>query len=273
MDSANKRLIAIYGLRDWQGTIRYVGKSVAPDRRFMSHRRKYVWVEDWVLIEWANEENWEDRERHWIAYYREVGNLENVLDGGMGRNEFRHKEETKEKIRASFTPERRAEISLSNKGRRASVETRMKISAAGTGRKKNPDAIANQAESRRRNGGWARTEASIEKQRQSRRGKKMSEATIAKMKAAKRTPEARARMSQQRQGKTASDATKSKLREAVQKRKASGQYHSEETIEKMRQARINNPIRAWAGKKLPESVRENMKKAWIKRKEKQGESK
>ena len=94
-------MVEIYGLHDPRtGALRYVGKANCSAKRLQGHlrdakRRKtplYSWINslgreghlpELRLIETCDQENWRDRERHWIAKYREDGaHLANVADGG-----------------------------------------------------------------------------------------------------------------------------------------------------------------------------------------------
>lgn len=71
--------------------------------------------------------NWQERERFWIAYYREQGaNLTNLTDGGEGVAGY------------EFPDERRKAHSRLMKGRIFDAEWKAKISAAKKGKKANP---------------------------------------------------------------------------------------------------------------------------------------
>ena len=107
----------IYSLNDPEtNEVRYVGKTVSPlHKRLSSHYRdkKHSYKTHWIstlkeknlkpiikLIEICNENNWEEREKFWIAYYRKNSNLTNYLDGGQGQQKgYKHTDEVKEKIR------------------------------------------------------------------------------------------------------------------------------------------------------------------------------
>ena len=93
--------VYIYGLRDpLTEEIRYVGKSNDPKKRFEFHmycndtnRHKKHWImslkrigtkPDLVILEKTNEQDWEEREKHWIKYGRDNGwRLTNLSDGGL----------------------------------------------------------------------------------------------------------------------------------------------------------------------------------------------
>jgi len=94
------KTIFIYILRDTlTNDIRYVGKTINPKVRLSSHIKKSKncnyhsarWIQSLLkngnkpimeIIEETNENNWEERERYWISYYREKYDLTNILDGG-----------------------------------------------------------------------------------------------------------------------------------------------------------------------------------------------
>lgn len=96
------RTIYIYSLKDPEtNEIRYIGKTTNIKTRLKAHitRSKHNtyhsarWVQSVIkrglkpiieLVEECTEDNWVEREKHWIAYYRERFDLTNVLDGGEG---------------------------------------------------------------------------------------------------------------------------------------------------------------------------------------------
>jgi hypothetical protein len=96
------RTIYIYSLKDPEtNEIRYIGKTTNINTRLKAHitrsrHNKYHsarWVQSVLkrglrpiieLVEECTEENWIEREKHWIAYYRERFDLTNVLEGGEG---------------------------------------------------------------------------------------------------------------------------------------------------------------------------------------------
>jgi len=100
------RTIYIYSLKDPEtNEIRYVGKTTNITTRLKAHitrsrHNKYHsarWVQSVIkrgfrpiieLVEECTEENWIEREKYWIAYYRERFDLTNVLDGGEGGSTF-----------------------------------------------------------------------------------------------------------------------------------------------------------------------------------------
>lgn len=117
----------IYALLDSRtGHIRYVGKSDNPDQRLLRHTKergsahKNNWLRQlereglWPVlrvIEECSRDNWQERERYWIAFYREAGEpLTNILGGGQGMFEP--------------TPEHRARIAAVQKEKWADPEYR-----------------------------------------------------------------------------------------------------------------------------------------------------
>lgn len=94
----------IYVLKCPEGNIRYVGKTNSPKKRLSSHiseakkgkGRRHVlnWIHSLLskslkpsmeIIERCNESNWQEKERYWVEYYRNViPNLCNNADGGLG---------------------------------------------------------------------------------------------------------------------------------------------------------------------------------------------
>jgi len=111
-------LIKIYSLNDPNtDEVRYVGKTVQRlSARLAFHiyisgihkNYKSSWIKGLLrkglkpyirLIEHTNEFNWENREKYWINYYRNIGiKLTNLSDGGDGPNGFKHTEEAKKII-------------------------------------------------------------------------------------------------------------------------------------------------------------------------------
>lgn len=107
----------IYSLNDPNtNEVKYVGKTVSPlSKRLSSHYRdkSHSYKTHWIcslkdenlkpiikLIEICSEDNWEEREKYWISYYRKITNLTNYLDGGQGQQKgYKHTDEAKEKIR------------------------------------------------------------------------------------------------------------------------------------------------------------------------------
>lgn len=136
--------------------IRYVGKTNVPSKRYRGHLApsklknnsyKNNWLKELLLsdlrpiidiVEECSEENWQERERYWISYYKSSGhNLTNVTDGGEGGNTRGGKilsEQTKKKISETHMG---ANNPMFNKS--VSFETREKLSDSLRGKKKNKE--------------------------------------------------------------------------------------------------------------------------------------
>jgi group I intron endonuclease len=132
--------INIYKLIDPNtNEVKYVGKTYrAIETRLKEHldyrkgqkTKKINWIKSLVAndqlpiieqIETCTDENWIEREQYWILYYRSIGNLTNMTDGGDGNH---HQEFSRESI------EKRSE---KLRGQKRSPETRRKISDRLTG--------------------------------------------------------------------------------------------------------------------------------------------
>lgn len=94
-------MIYIYGLVDPRNDeIRYIGASKNPRKRLIEHirdtKRNYrvIWINKLkrenllpgiIIIEECTEENWQERERYLISFYRnQNARLTNLTDGGDG---------------------------------------------------------------------------------------------------------------------------------------------------------------------------------------------
>lgn len=169
----------IYTLSDprFPGVVRYVGKTrMRPGRRLRSHlhdayrepgnHRRY-WLRTLIeagvepvliLIEECLGDNWESRERHWIATYKAAGcNLVNATDGGEDNKTLCA--ESRAKISQSkqgqrkgvpLTPEHREKIRQALKGQVIPPEARAKMSAAAKVKVLTPQHCAKLAESLRK---------------------------------------------------------------------------------------------------------------------------
>ncbi len=98
------KMIYIYSIkdpRDYQ--IKYIGKTIDIKRRFKEHLqpsylKANTYKNNWIkkilveglqpifeVVEECFEDEWEERERFWISYYRDLGfNLTNMCSGGEG---------------------------------------------------------------------------------------------------------------------------------------------------------------------------------------------
>lgn len=221
-------MIYIYSLTDpITQEIRYVGKTTAPERRYIAHRNatdgrhdKRAWVKSLkaagrvplldVLEEVDCDEKsqmWADAERYWIAYLRFIGcPLLNFSAGGYGG--YKHKPETIEVIRQmkraeNLRPETRAKMSASQKGRKLSPEIREKMRRSHLGRK--------------------HSEFHCKRISEGNTGKKMSEEARRNIGAAslgrRHTDETKRRIGAAFAGKSKSEATKERMRVAWVKRR------------------------------------------------------
>jgi group I intron endonuclease len=156
--------VYIYGLYDDTG-IRYVGQGADPDKRLRDHMRskkknhKTNWIQKLkseekapkvCILEETDEENFEERERFWIAFGRENGwKLTNATNGGIGTRGYKHSKEARQKMadakigntwnigRLAGKPkseEQKRKIAATLTGRTLSDEHKRKISEAGKGR-------------------------------------------------------------------------------------------------------------------------------------------
>lgn len=141
------KLVTIYALSDprldrvWEN-VRYVGKTDNKlHDRLVAHTSKSSgsYKRSWILsirkegvdpviwpLEFCCSENWQEREKWWIAKLRQISRLTNLTDGGDGV------------LGMKYSPERCAAMSAQRKGWVILPETRRKISAALKGRKKEP---------------------------------------------------------------------------------------------------------------------------------------
>jgi hypothetical protein len=126
--------VSIYVLKDPRtNEIRYVGKTKRSLKiRLSEHLQQKAkdhhsrWINSLLKqnlqplieeVEKCSNSNWEEREKFWIQYYKNLNfNLTNSNDGGPGSH--------------NPSSEARAKISAANKGRIRSAETRAKMSAA-----------------------------------------------------------------------------------------------------------------------------------------------
>jgi hypothetical protein len=160
----------IYALTDPDSSeVRYVGKSNHPTRCLYLHYREKAptYKNRWLrsvrargqepvirILEEIDEADWQERERYWIAFYRERGaRLVNGTDGGDGVHGMRHSDEAKARIGEAArgnqysrgrkpTPQETARRSAALRGRVVTEQTRAKIAATKTGRARSPEARA-----------------------------------------------------------------------------------------------------------------------------------
>lgn len=146
--------VTIYGLHcPLAGHVKYVGKAVNVLYRFNRHigpetfkeeTHKTRWIRkllalglspELVILEETDEENWADREKWWIAHYRNQGIvLTNSTDGGEGvafgsKRPPEHCKKISDGMRGKkYPPERCANISKALVGKKLSPERVKKMS-------------------------------------------------------------------------------------------------------------------------------------------------
>lgn len=128
-----ERLTTIYALcHPVTNEIRYVGKSINPNKRYQTHcnGKWNTHVSNWIhslinkpiMIELEIVgDDWVEAEQFWISYFKGLGaQLTNLTVGGEGMIGYKATEETRKKLseaaKASMTPERKAKICESNRG-------------------------------------------------------------------------------------------------------------------------------------------------------------
>ena len=150
--------VFIYGLRDPRdGQIKYVGKTKDLKQRMKDHLKdakrrntpKNAWLlklqrlglrPEMIVLEEVPRDKWVEAERRWIAQMREQSPaLKNICDGGEGRT-GPLSEETKRKLSLAgrgrkWTLEQRMKASQAKIGHTLSAESREKIGRANRGRK------------------------------------------------------------------------------------------------------------------------------------------
>ena len=102
MKIVNNRPVFIYLLLDGNGAPLYVGKTINPSLRPKDHRKRFPEAQYVIVEKVSASERWQDRERFWIAYYRQWFALANKAPGGGGMG--------------PLTEEQRTRISLKQKG-------------------------------------------------------------------------------------------------------------------------------------------------------------
>lgn len=132
--------ISIYCLIDPRTKeIRYVGKTINPERRLRKHlidterNHRVNWIRSVLndgirpvleVLERCSEDAWREAERFWISYLRFLGaRLTNSIDGGNGGNP---------------SPETREKLRLAKLGKKASASARANMSKAFRGNPKKP---------------------------------------------------------------------------------------------------------------------------------------
>jgi group I intron endonuclease len=170
----------IYGLSLDDGEIRYIGKSIDISARLRSHKHSsnkgvktplYHWIRKYgfdairvSVIEEGGVDELFDLEIKWIAHYRaQSDRILNVTTGGDGVRGYAQTEERKRahselmsgpnssNRTRPMTPKMLGHLRNMSKTRKpVSAETRAKMSAAHTGRRRSPEARAAVSEGRLR---------------------------------------------------------------------------------------------------------------------------
>lgn len=116
--------IVIYGLHRPGRDIFYVGKTNSLKRRLKEHRRWLKGKIEVIVLEIVDSSEWKAAEHAWIQTFRELGlTMANKTEGGDGAE--------------TLSAELKAAISARQTGRKASEETRKRMSAAQKGKRKN----------------------------------------------------------------------------------------------------------------------------------------
>ena len=237
-------MFIIYCIRHRESGKCYVGQTVQKlQKRWRAHCSKNTCVHLYAaiceyspsafaveMLEVCPEDDLDVRECHWIAALDCI--YPNGYNAYTGGSKGRVSPETRAKISQThkgkkFSAESRAKMAASQRGKKQSPETRAKISQALKGKKKTPEHVAKVAAANK--------------------GRKPSPETLAKLKkintGRKHTPEARAKMSASkkgRKGRSPSAETRAKLSAANK-----GKRLSPETLEKLSAAQK----RAWQRRK------------------------
>lgn len=183
MTEQNKT-VSIYLILDEAECPRYVGKSNNPSSRCGLHlkvNKEKSWANYRILEVVAIDVRWEDRERYWIAYYRQRCNtLENITRGGGGASWINGRKLSIEHV---------AKLPQNQKGFKKSKEARKNLQAAADRRKgipRPPEVIAKMI-------GLKRQPITCERISKSKTGKKLSTLQIASnpqvQKGVKKSPE------------------------------------------------------------------------------------
>ncbi len=213
----------IYGLCDpITKQLRYVGKTINPDRRLKDHLRnkKRNHLSCWIgsllkqdkhpeifVIEKIDSSEWQEAERFWISYFRYIGaDLVNGSYGGLGGSKKGHR----------FSPEGRARINAATsaacKGKSLSPEHRKKLRSAKLGKKQRPETVEKRrlklSGSNNPNFGKAKSEEQKRKISESKRGKPGH----------KQTAESIQKIREKQIGRPKSEETKRRMREARKRR-------------------------------------------------------
>lgn len=154
----------IYVLKDPRdGEVRYVGFTIDIKRRYRNHitssQREKTYKANWIrsvlragfkpaleIIE-SGYGDWQEREAHWIEYYRSIGaRLTNATNGGDGTPGYVMSDEAKAKLRRGalgrvISIEQREKLRIANMGKVHPPSVREKISAGNKGKIRTPEML------------------------------------------------------------------------------------------------------------------------------------
>ncbi len=228
--------------------VRYIGKSDNPKKRMNSHltdtrysKHKVNWIQKLkrqglvpllLIIEEVDVSLWKERERYWIAFYRQQQlDLINETDGGEGMNGWEITPETRAKRSKALTGKKRTPEQIATLVERARERAinpvwRAKVSENARKRRLTPQERAKISASKKAL--YANDPGLRARISESHKGIRLSEATRAKKSETMRAKyeagwdigeEARAKISASKRGKPRSDEVKAKLSAAKQGKK------------------------------------------------------
>ena len=153
-------IVYIYGLIDPRDNqIRYIGKTNNPSHRYNDHisYRHTNHCSGWIkslaklnlrprmfILEKTNPDLWQESERAWISFFRELGcRLTNMADGGEGPLGYIKTEQHRKRLSESLmgkviTAVTRKRLRLSHLGIKQSEESKRKRSESMRGKKMPP---------------------------------------------------------------------------------------------------------------------------------------
>lgn len=261
-------IVYIYGLQDPRNDeLRYVGATINLKERYEGHLRdrKRTHKTNWIkslkrgnfkpeifVIEEVEENEWEESERFWIAYFRYIGaDLTNMTDGGEKPSMTKEqREELSTKLRVQFAGENNPFF-----GKHHSEESVRKNRHSHLGKKLKPESVAKRQQTIKERGSNLGKRGELSPNWGSKRTKeqieRMSEAQkIAQGKriGIKHTEEHNRKISEGNKGRVVLDETRDKIRKSN-----TGKSQSEETREKLRQINL--------GKEMPQKTKDKISAA------------
>lgn len=282
LDTTNEKIVGIYGLRCRTTNKWYVGQSIDVFGRWEDYRKlrcknqrklyhalmKYGYGDfEKILIEPCDKVDWilDYREMYWIKRYNAFTDGYNLTEGGHIGLTF---------LGMKHTPEAKAKISSSGKGRKLSSESIEKMRKSLTGKIYGPRSLA--------------TRRKISESQRGKPGKKPSEKTRRRMSVAIResmTADVRLKISEAGKGRVPSNETREKLRQSLTghgtsdetRQKISmantGKTRTLEVRKRLSESRLGKKRGPYSikvsrvGTQMSESAKEKMREAWKRRKE------